>query len=130
MLESIIFIFFSLLGVNCLFLWRVQLKKYREMSTDKLRNTYFIAKSVNQAITTMITPITSGLTFIFSISIAIMAILRVDADLVGTLFNGGQILLLVLLITGSLLFWSSYSASLIEIALEEKKGSLRPIDNL
>ena len=100
------------------------------MSTDKLRNTYFIAKSVNQAITTMITPITSGLTFIFSISIAIMAILRVDADLVGTLFNGGQILLLVLLITGSLLFWSSYSASLIEIALEEKKGSPRPIDNL
>mgnify|MGYP007014616229 CR=1 FL=1 len=75
MLESMIFIFLALLiGVNCLFLWHVQLKKYRDMSTDELRNTYFIAKSINKAITTLIKPITSGLTFIFSIPIALSLI--------------------------------------------------------
>ncbi len=131
MLESMIFIFLALLiGVNCLFLWHVQLKKYRDMSTDELRNTYFIAKSINKAITTLIKPITSGLTFIFSIPIAIIAILKVDADLVGMLFNGALILILVFLTAGSLLFWSSYSASLIEIALKEKEGFSRPMDDL
>ncbi|MFC2524998.1 MAG: hypothetical protein ACFNVR_04260 [Selenomonas noxia] len=133
MFESMIFIFLLLVIafiLSCLLLRRVQLKKYRDMSIDKLRNTYFVAKSVNQAITTLIKPVTSGLTFIFSIPIAIIVILKVDADLVGMLFNGGLILLSVLLIAGNLLFCSSYSASLIEIALKEKEGSSRPIDNL
>lgn len=133
MFESMIFIFLLLVIafiLSCLLLRRVQLKKYRDMSIAKLRNTYFVAKSVNQAITTLIKPVTSGLTFIFSIPIAIIVILKVDADLVGMLFNGGLILLSVLLIAGNLLFCSSYSASLIEIALKEKEGSSRPIDNL
>lgn len=132
MFELMIFIFLLLVIVffNCWFLRRVQLKKYRDMSADKLRNTYFVAKSVNQAITTLIKPVTSGLTFIFSIPIAIIAILKVDADLVGMLFNGALILILVFLTAGSLLFWSSYSASLIEIALKEKEGFSRPMDDL
>lgn len=132
MFELMIFIFLLLAIVffNCRLLRCVQLKKYRDMSADKLRNTYFVAKSVNQAITTLIKPVTSGLTFIFSIPIAIIAILKVDADLVGMLFNGALILILVFLTAGSLLFWSSYSASLIEIALKEKEGFSRPMDDL